>query len=152
MLFASPVEVLKAPRLDLLVFYSVFKASRALGRYLAASPPGDIGGTEILRIRNIQYTEKPTTRRSPNTHLCARRHGADLSCQRQGSAPGPWKASCKGRFIFDRFAFEFLCFFAKGFVEKREIRCKNLQKECFYEGFLGILHENEPKRARRLQK
>ena len=47
------------------------------------------------------------------------RHGADLSCQRQGSAPGPWKASCKGRFIFDRFAFEFLRFFAKGVVEQK---------------------------------
>ena len=65
----------------------------------------------------------------PKHALECLRHGADLSCQRQGSAPGPWKASCKGRFIFDRFAFEFLRFFAKGVVEKKEILCKSLRKE-----------------------
>ena len=160
MLFAFPVEVLKAPRLDLLVFYSVICIPTGTRRHGTEPCPEPAGGYRGYRnSQNSQYsiyrnkhTEKPTTRRPPNTHLCARRHGADLSCQRQGSAPGPWKASCKGRFIFDRFAFEFLRFFAKGVVEKKEIQCKSLRKECFYLDFLRICTKMNQNAARRRQK
>ena len=54
------------------------------------------------------------------------RHGADLSCQRQGSAPGPWKVGYKGGL-----SLEFLRLFGKRLLKKRKSDAKAYGKNAF---------------------
>ena len=115
-------EVLKPPSLNYSCFigvlrrpssiYSIFivfkaspKALLGLAQTFAWSPPGGYRGVLKLQffiIFNIQIQtyRKPTSQQSAHTHLGARRHGADLSCQRQMFRSGPLRMGYKRRCTF----------------------------------------------------
>ena len=85
------IGVLRRPS-SIYSIFIVFKASQGLVSMFAWDPPGGYRGVLKLQffIIFIQYTDTNITAVAPpHTHLGARRHGADLSCLRQGSAPGP---------------------------------------------------------------
>ena len=75
-------------KLDLVVFYSVFKRPQSTGRHT----PGSRNNLPVREVnRTIIFTNTNSSAKStaygthPNTHWCARGHGADLKA----------KASCR---------------------------------------------------------
>ena len=78
-------------KLDLVVFYRLFKLTQVTG-WNALWSPNNLPVREVNRIINIQNTnllcELGSNLLPPNTHWCARGHGADSIAYAHSAGPG----------------------------------------------------------------
>ena len=88
------IGVLRRPS-SIYSIFIVFKASQGLVSMFAWDPPGGYRGVLKLQFFIIFNIQIQTSQQTSHTHLGARRHGADLSCQRQMFRSGPLRMGYK---------------------------------------------------------